>query len=164
MIAINTIAKEAETSGVIREIIIAPQSKIKIADEDGEIKQYSVSSNVKITIGAKNVSIYDLRLGYNVYINTSGDEIVAMEVSEMETAKSFTGKIIYINEDDGLIMMQSVTSTGKELIYLSVTNSTIIYDTSGKTRYFKDLEEGESIVSIAVQQGGEYIATSIMIQ
>ncbi len=164
MIAINTIAKEAETSGVIREIIIAPQSKIKIADEDGEIKQYSVSSNVKITIGAKNVSIYDLRLGYNVYINTSGDEIVTMEVSEMETAKSFTGKIIYINEDDGLIMMQSVTSTGKELIYLSVTNSTIIYDTSGKTRYFKDLEEGESIVSIAVQQGGEYIATSIMIQ
>ena len=164
MIAINTIAKEAETSGVIREIIIAPQSKIKIADEDGEIKQYSVSSNVKITIGAKNVSIYDLRLGYNVYINTSGDEIVTMEVSEMETAKSFTGKIIYINEDDGLIMMQSVTSTVKELIYLSVTNSTIIYDTSGKTRYFKDLEEGESIVSIAVQQGGEYIATSIMIQ
>ena len=164
MIAINTIAKEAETSGVIREIIIAPQSKIKIADEDGEIKQYSVSSNVKITIGAKNVSIYDLRLGYNVYINTSADEIVTMEVSEMETAKSFTGKIIYINEDDGLIMMQSVTSTGKELIYLSVTNSTIIYDTSGKTRYFKDLEEGESIVSIAVQQGGEYIATSIMIQ
>ena len=164
MIAINTIAKEAETSGVIREILIAPQSKIKIADEDGEIKQYSVSNNVKITIGTKNVSIYDLRLGYNVYINTSGDEIVTMEVSEMETAKSFTGKIIYINEDDGLIMMQSVTSTGKELIYLSVTNSTIIYDTSGKTRYFKDLEEGESIVSIAVQQGGEYIATSIMIQ
>ena len=164
MIAINTIAKEAETSGVIREILIAPQSKIKIADEDGEIKQYSVSNNVKITIGTKNVSIYDLRLGYNVYINTSGDEIVTMEVSEMETAKSFTGKIIYINEDDGLIMMQSVTSTGKELIYLSVTNSTIIYDTSGKTRDFEDLEEGESIVSIAVQQGGEYIATSIMIQ
>ena len=62
-------------------------------------------------------------------------------------------------------MMQSVTGTGKtELIYLSVTNSTIIYDTSGKTKYFKDLEEGENIVSIAVQKGGEYVATSIMIQ
>ena len=72
-----------------------------------------------------------MRLGYNVYINTSGDEIVAMEVSEMETAKSFTGKIIYINEDDGLIMLHSFTSTGKELIYLSVTNSTILFDTSG---------------------------------
>ena len=69
MIAINTIAKEAETSGVIREILIAPQSKIKIADEDGEIKQYSVSNNVKITIGTKNVWIYDLRLDI-MFINT----------------------------------------------------------------------------------------------
>ena len=165
MIAINTIAKEAEISGVIKEILIAPQSKIKITDEDGAVKQYSVSSNVKITIGTKNVSIYDLRLGYNAYINTSGDEIVTMEVSQLDTAKSFTGKILFINEDDRLIMMQGVTSTGKtELIYLSVTNRTIIYDTSGNTKYFKDFEEGESIVSIAVQKGGEYEATSIMIQ
>ena len=165
MIAINTIAKEAEMSGVIREILIAPQSKIKIADEDGAIKQYSVSNNVKITIGSKNVSIYDLRLGYNVSVNTSGDEIVTMEVSEMETAKSFTGKIKFINEDDRLIMMQSVTSTGKtEIIYLSITNNTKIYDTSGSTKYFKDLEEGENILSIAVQQSGEYMAVSIMIQ
>lgn len=165
MIAINTIAKEAEISGVIKEILIAPQSKIKIADEDGAVKQYSVSSNVKITIGTKNVSIYDLRLGYNAYINTSGDEIVTMEVSQLDTAKSFTGKILFINEDDRLIMMQGLTSTGKtELIYLSVTNRTIIYDTSGNTKYFKDFEEGESIVSIAVQKGGEYEATSIMIQ
>ncbi len=165
MIAINTIAKEAEMSGVIREILIGSQSKIKIADEDGAIEQYSVSNNVKITIGSKNVSIYDLRLGYNVFVNTSGDEIVTMEVSEMETAKSFTGKIIFINEDDGLIMMQNVTSTGKtELIYLSITNNTKIFDTSGSTKYFKDLDEGESILSIAVQQSGEYVAVSIMIQ
>ena len=165
MIAINTVAKEAEASGVIKEISIGAQSKIKIADEDGAIKQYSVSSNVKITVGTKNVSIYDLRIGYTAHINTSGDEIVSMEVSELDTAKSFTGKIIFINEDDRLIMMQSVTGTGKtELIYLSVTNRTIIYDTSGNTKYFKDFEEGESIVSIAVQKGGEYEATSIMVQ
>lgn len=91
---------------------------------------------LKITIGT-NVSIYDLRLGYNAYINTSGDEIVSMEVSELDTAKSFIGKIIFINEDDRLIMMQSITGTGKtELIYLTVANRTIIYDTSGETKYF----------------------------
>ncbi len=165
MIAINTIAKEAEMSGVIKEILIAPQIKIKIADENGAVKQYSVSNNVAITIGNKNVTIYDLRLGYPVKANTSGDEIVTMEVSQIETAKSFSGKIIFINEDDKLIMMQNVTATGKtELIYLLVGNNTIIYDTSGKTKYFKDLFEGENIVCIAVQQGGEYVATSIMIQ
>ena len=166
MIAINTIAKEAELSGVIKEILIAPQIKIKIADEDGAIKQYIVSNNAMISVGNRNVSIYDLRLGNNVKINTSGDEIVTMEVSQIDTAKSFSGKIIFINEGDKLIMMQnSITSTGKtELIYLFVGNNTIIYDTAGKTKYFDDLIEGENIVCIAVQQGGEYVATSIMIQ
>ena len=165
MIAINTVAKEAELSGVIREILIAPQSKIKIADEDGNVTQYSVSNNVIITIGNRNVSIYDLRLGYNVNVNTSGDEIVTMEVSEIETAKSFSGKIIFINEKDRLIMMQNVTSNGKtELIHLRITNNTKIFDTSGATKYFKDLKEGENILSFAVPQGGEYVAASIMIQ
>ena len=59
-------------------------------------------------------------------------------------------------------MMQSVTSM--EELFTCQLPMHIIYDTSGKTRDFEDLEEGESIVSIAVQQGGEYIATSIMIQ
>ena len=165
MIAINTIAKEAEMSGVIKEILIAPQSKIKIADEDGEITQYSVSNNVKITVGSKNVSIYELRLGYKVNINTSGDEIVTMEVSQIETAKNFDGKILFINKDDRLIMMQNTTPSGKtELIYLTVTNNTRIFDITGTTKYFKDLKEGENILSTAVQQGAENIAVSIMIQ
>lgn len=165
MIAINTIAKEAEMSGVIKEILIAPQIKIKIADEDGAVKQYSVSNNAIITIGTKNVTIYDLRLGYNVKVNTSGDEIVTMEASQIDTAKSYTGKIVYINADDKIIMMQNVTGSGKtELIYLTVTNDTVILDTSGITKYFKDLKEGESILSIAVSQGGENVVRTIMIQ
>ena len=165
MIAINTIAKEAEMSGIIKEILIAPQVKIKVADEDGDVTQYSVSNNVIITVGNKNVSIYDLRLGYNVKVNTAGDEIVTMEVSQIETAKSFTGKIVFINVDDKLIMMQNNTATGKtELIYLLVTNNTKIFDTSGTTKYFKDLTEGENILSFAVPQGGENVAASIMIQ
>lgn len=165
MIAINTIAKEAEMSGVIKEILIAPQIKIKIADEDERVKEYTVNNNVKISVGSKNVSIYDLRLGYKVFVNTSGDEIVTMDVSEIETAKSLSGKIIFINEEDKLIMMQNTTASGKtELTYLLITTRTKIYDTSGTTKYFKDLKEGEDIMSFAVPQGGEYVATSIMIQ
>ncbi len=145
--------------------LIAPEIKVKIADEDGDIEQYSVSNNVIISVGNKNVSIYDLRLGYNVKVNTSGDKIVTMEVSQIETAKSFSGKIIFINQDDKLIMMQNITSTGKsELIYLTITNNTKIFDTAGSTKYFKDLKEGESILSFAVSQGGENVAASIMIQ
>jgi hypothetical protein len=165
MIAINTIAKEAELSGTIKEILIGDDNKIKIADEDGATTQYAVSSNVIITIGSSNATIYDLRVGYNVSVNTSGNEIVTIEASQLQTAKSFSGKIIYINEDDKIIMMQNIKDNGqKELIYLTFTSNTKIFDTTGATKYFKDLEEGENILSTAISQSGEYVAASIMIQ
>ncbi len=165
MIGINTIAKEAEMSGTIKEILIGSENKIKIANEDGDVNQYTVSSNVVISIGSKNATIYDLRLGYNVSVNTSGDEIVTMEASELQTAKNFTGKIIFINLDDKLLMMQNMKDNGqKELIYLRITNNTKIFNTSGGTKYIKDLTEGETILSTAIFQGGEYVAASIMIQ
>ncbi len=165
MIKINTTAKEAEMSGTIKEIIIGPVNKIKIADKDGDVEQYSVSSNVVVTIGNKNASINDLRVGYNVEINTSGDEIVTIEASEIQTAMNFAGKVIFINKDDKLIMMQSVNGSGQtELVYLKITNSTKIFNISGETKYLKDMKEGQSILSTAISQGGEYVAVSIMIQ
>lgn len=165
MIAINTIAKEAEMSGTIKEILIGDSNKIKIADEDGATTQYAVSSNVIITIGSSNATIYDLRIGYNVSVNTSGNEIVTIEASQLQTAKSFSGKVIYINLDDKIIMMQNIKDNGqKELIYLTVTGNTKIFDTTGATKYLKDLEEGENILSTAISQSGEYVAASIMIQ
>jgi len=165
MIGINTIAAEAEMNGTIKEILIGTINKLKISDEDGNVKQYTVSNNVIINIGSSNATIYDLRLGYNVSVNTSGDEIVTMEASQLQTAKNFTGKIIFINLDDKLIMMQNVKENGQtELVYLTVTSNTKIFNTSGETKYFKDLTEGESILSTAISQGGEYVAASIMIQ
>lgn len=165
MIKINTVAKEAEMSGTIKEIIIGPVNKIKISDKDGDVEQYSVSSNVVVTIGNKNASINDLRVGYNVEVNTSGDEIVTIEASELQTAMNFAGKIIFLNKDDKLIMMQNVNSSGQtELVYLRVTNNTKIFNISGETKYLKDMTEGQSILSTAISQGGEYVAVSIMIQ
>lgn len=165
MIAINTIAAEAEMSGTIKEILIGTENKIKIADSSGTVTQYPVSSNVIITIGSSTATIYDLRIGYNVSVNTSGSEIVTIETSQLQTAKSFSGKVIYVNSDDKVIMMQNVKDNGQtELIYLNVTSSTKIFDTTGATKYFKDIKEGESILSTAISQGGVYVAASIMIQ
>lgn len=165
MIRINTTAKEAESNGTIKEILIGSVIKLKIADKDGDIEQYSVSNNASIIIGDKNASVYDLRLGYKVNINTFGEEIVSIEASELQTALNFTGKVLYLNVDDKVIMMQNVNSGGKtELIYLKVTNNTKIFNTSGSNKYIKDIVEGESILATAISQGGEYVAVSIMIQ
>jgi len=165
MIKINTVAKEAEMSGTINEILIGPINKIKIADKNGEVKQYNISSNAVVIIGNKNASINDLRVGYNVNINTSGDEIVTIESSEIQAAINFTGKVIFINKDDKILMMQSTNRSGQsELVYLKITNSTKIFNISGDTKYIKDIEEGQSVLSTAISQGGEYVAVSIMIQ
>lgn len=165
LIKINTKAADAEISGTIKEILIAPQCKIKIADTNGSLKEYTVSNNVKINIGSKNSSIYDLRLGYQVAVNTSGDQIVTIEAAEIQTAKNFSGKIILVNQEDKLLMMQNIKDNGQtELIYLRITNSTKIFNTTGATKYLKDIIEGNNIISTAISQGGEYVAVSIMIQ
>ena len=165
LIQINTNAAEAELSGTIKEILVGPQSKMKIADSDGNVNEYLVSSNVKINIGTKNSTIYDLRVGYHVDVNTSGDQIVTIEAEEIQTAKSFSGKVVFVNEKDKLLMMQNIDSNGKtELVYLRILNSTKIFNTAGNTKYLKDITEGVNIISTAISQGGEYVAVSIMIQ
>ncbi len=164
MIKINTVAKEAEMSGTVKEIIIGGTNKIKIADKNGDVEQYTVSNSVVVTIGSKNASINDLRVGYNVNINTSGGEIVTIEASELQTVINFSGKAIFINKDDKIIMMQNLNSSGQtELIYLKVTNNTRIINITGDTRYLKDITEGQYISSTAVSQNGEYVAVSIII-
>lgn len=165
MIAIDTVAKEAEINGTIKEILIGTVNKIKISDKDGNVEQYSVSNNVVVTIGSKNASINDLRVGYNINVNTSGDEIVTIEASEIQAAINFSGKVLVINATDKIIMMQNVKSNGQtELIYLKVTNNTKMFNMAGETKYLNDLEEGKSILSTAISQSGDYIALSIFIQ
>lgn len=165
MVKISTTAKEAEMSGIIKEIIIGPVNKIKVEDKNGDTEQYDVNSNAVITIGNKNALISDLRVGFNVNINTSGGEIVSIDASELSTVINFTGKVVFINKDEKLIKMQNTGSgTGNSIVDLKVTNSTKIMNLSGETRYFKDIAEGQSIYSTAVSQGLEYVAVIIMIQ
>ncbi len=165
MIKISATAKEAEMSGIIKEIIIGSVNKIKIEDRNGDTEQYDVSSNTVITIGNKNASINDLRVGFNVNINTSGDEIVTIDASELSTVINFTGKVVLINKDDKIIKMQNTSNgAGNSIVDLKITNSTKIINLSGETRYFKDITEGQSIYSTAISQGLEYVAVIIMIQ
>jgi hypothetical protein len=164
MTSINTIAKEAELTGTIKEILIGSTNKIKLALENGETKQYVVSSNAIISIGSTKASIYDLRIGYNVNVNTSGDEIVSIETSKLDTAVSFSGKVIYLNLDEKLIMMQNVTNGQTEIVNVRTTSNTKVFNTLGNAKALKDIVEGESIMCMAISQGGEYVAVSIMIK
>jgi hypothetical protein len=165
MVELNIVAKEAEISGVIKEILIGPYNKIKVEDIDGNIKEYLVSSNVNIKIGDNVSTIYDLRIGYKVNINTFGDEIVTLQAEKTQTVNNLNGKIIYVNLNENLIMMQNIKSNGQnELIYLTVTNATKIFNTAGETKYMKDITEGKNIICTALLQDGDNVAVSILIQ
>lgn len=165
MIKLNTEAAEAELSGTIKEIVIGTKNKIKISVTGGDEEEYVLSSNVKINLGDKNGTINDLRVGYYISVNTSGNEIVTIEAEEIQTAKNFSGKVIYINTDDKLIMLQNTREDGQtEMIYIRITNSTNIINMEGKTKYFKDIAEGSRIMGYATYQVGEYVAVSLIIQ
>lgn len=161
---INTKAKEADLSGTIREILIsAEQNKIKVDDSHGKSAQYNVSRNVKIIIGNKNATIYDLRLGYYVDINISGDEIVTLETSEIQSANNFSGRVMLVDKDNKLLGVQTNEAGQTQFIYLKVTNNTKIFDTEGSTKYLRDIEEGSNVICTAISENGEYVAVSILL-
>lgn len=165
MIKIVTTSEEAEIKGIIKEITIGPVNKIEVEDSDGNTKQYNVNSSAVITIGDKNASINDLRVGFNVNMNTSGDEIVSIEVSEIQSVINFMGRVILINEDEKFIKIYNTDkNSGSSVVDLEVTKNTKIFNLSGRTMRFDDIEDGQNIVVSAVTQGLEYIAVSIILQ
>ena len=137
----------------------------EVIDSDGNTRQYKVNSSAIITIGDKNASINDLRVGFNVNMNASGDEIVSIEVSEIQSVINFTGRVILINEDEKFIKIHNTDkNSGSSVVDLEVTKNTKIFNLSGRTMRFDDIEEGQNIVVSAVTQGLEYTAVSIILQ
>jgi len=165
MTKLNIIAKEAIQSGIIKAITIAPQSKIKIEDNSGNIKEYFVGKSAKIYVDGNMGTVYDLRLGYKADISTLDYEIVTLDAENFETVINISGKSIYINSDEKVLMMQNIKPNGiTEPVYLKITNSTKIFNTNGETKYINDILEGKNLICTAVLQNGENIAVSILIQ
>lgn len=163
--AIDATAVEAETTGVVKEITIGTKSKLKIQDNDGLTKEYVLNNNAKISVLNQTATIYDLRVGYNVSIIFDGNEIVSIEAVETETSQQIIGKVVYVNVDKKIIMLQITNENNEnEIVYVNLNYKTIIMTLAAQTKKITDLKMGDNIISVGSYSGGTFNAVSIIIK
>ncbi len=163
--AIDATATAAEATAIIKEITIGNTSSIKLQDKDGEIKDYKLSNTAKISVLNTTCTIYDLRVGYKVSVSFDGSEIISIDVAEKETSQEIVGKIVYVNVDKKLIMLQVVNDANEnETMFISLDSKTTIMNLLGQTKRITDLKTGDSVISVGTYSGGTFNAVSVIIK
>ncbi len=161
----KSVATAADSIAVIKEITIGTSNRIKLEDSKGEVKDYKISSTAKISVLNLTSTIYDLRVGYKVSVSFDGTEIVSIEAAETETSQKIFGKVVYVNNDKKLIMLQIKNNSNEnEIVYLSLDPKSVIMTLSGQIKRVSDLVQGTSIICVGSYSGGTFNAVSVIIE
>lgn len=151
--------------GVVKEITIGDINKIKLMDNDGEIKEYTVAKDANVNVLNQAASIYDLRLGYKVDVSFNGEIISSITAKETESSQEITGKIVYVNADKNLLMLQVIDDkNNKEIIYSYLNNDTTLMNLKGTRLYLKNLDMGENVLCVGAYSGGTFNAVSVIVK
>lgn len=161
----KSVATPADSIAVIKEITIGTSNRIKLEDSKGEVKDYKISSTAKISVLNLTSTIYDLRVGYKVSVSFDGTEIVSIEADETETSQKIFGKVVYVNNDKKLIMLQVKNSSNEnEIVYLSLDTKSVIMTLSGQIKRVSDLTPDTSVICVGSYSGGTFNAVSVIIE
>ncbi|HBB28416.1 MAG TPA: hypothetical protein DC000_04050, partial [Clostridiales bacterium] len=161
----KSVATPADSIAVIKEIIIGSSNKIKLEDSNGETKEYKLSNTAKISVLNATSTIYDLRVGYKVSVSFDGAEIISIEADETETSQKIFGKVVYVNNDKKLIMLQVKNNSNEnEIVYLSLDAKSVIMTLSGQIKRVSDLVPNTNVICVGSYSGGTFNAVSVIIE
>lgn len=161
----KSVATPADSIAVIKEIVIGSSNKIKLEDSNGDIKEYKLSNTAKISVLNATATIYDLRVGYKVSVSFDGTEIISIEAAETETSQKIFGKVVYVNNDKKLIMLQVKNNSNEnENVYLSLDSKSVIMTLSGQIKRVTDLTPNTNVICVGSYSGGTFNAVSVIIE
>ena len=143
--------------GAISSVNIADVSSLKVK-VNNEIKEFDVLPTVKITLGGKEASLYDLRVGDLVKITVESGAVLSISATTaVMSSNPVTGVIEVVNASKGFIKVDG------ETIFCKDTSTTFI-TAGGMTKMMKDLQEGMSVSIRGSLQNGAYIASLVIIE
>ncbi|MBQ3038876.1 MAG: S-layer homology domain-containing protein [Clostridia bacterium] len=143
--------------GAISSVSIADVSSLKVK-VNNEIKEFDVLPTVKITLGGKEASLYDLRVGDLVKITVESGAVLSISATTaVMSSNPVTGVIEVVNASKGFIKVDG------ETIFCKDTSTTFI-TAGGMTKMMKDLQEGMSVSIRGSLQNGAYIASLVIIE
>ncbi len=111
----------SKLSGRVNKVIFDPAYMLSIEDNEGNIKDYLVASNVTVTKNGKTSSARDILEGDSVTLNLSYDRITTINATSKTTNKSGIIKEVIISATPRILV-----SVGGEEISYAVTNTAAI--------------------------------------
>lgn len=132
-------AKDSKISGRVNKVILEPVYMLSIEDNDGNINDYLVSSNVSIRKNNASVSAREILEGDSVSITLAYDRISSVVATSKTTSKSGVIKEVVISATPRI----TISVDGTEISY-SVTNDASI-TVGGIASSFYDLRVGMSV-------------------
>lgn len=152
----------APVSGVISAINLSEDVTITIGDTS-----YLVLPTARITIDSKTATVYDLRVGQNVYIEFASGSAVLVQASDdvlPSDPNSLTcdGTIESVNYTAGTISIYLSASGDLRKIYLDEDAGIIDHET-GLMLDIEDLEEDMRISALGSLSDGQFYASRIIV-
>ena len=162
--AVVAIGVEKKISGQIEEITISKSNSSITINSGNNSTQYSVSRDVAITLDGAAATLYDLRIGYEVELETSSTTVKSVKVKSVAAPLQITGQITLVNTTYNMIVV-SYTDTNGNLAEKNVflKSAKILDSNDGKIKTIKNLSIGQNITAAGAENIGVFEATSVMI-
>ena len=130
--------KENTFSGRVDEVILEPVYKLRIEANGGEVDEYLLNSEVKVTRNGKTVSVREVLAGDTVSVTTSYGIIKSLVATSRSSAKTGIIKEVIISNTPKL----TLTYDGVDTTYYVTTDAEITL--SGVKSTFYDLRVGQA--------------------
>lgn len=163
--SVVAIGTEKTVSGIIDEITISKSTSYITVNTGSQSIKYALSRDIKINLDGRNATVYDLRLGAQVELETSSSTITELTVKSAIVNAQVTGTITLVNSTYGMIVVSTTDASGdvtEEQIFVKST-AKILDANDGKVKAVRDLKEGQKIMAAVTENTGILEAASIMI-
>lgn len=163
--AVTAIGVEKKITGQIEEITISKTNSSLSINNGTTTTAYSVSRDVSITLDGAAATLYDLRIGYTVELETSSSTITAVKVKSVASPLQITGQITLVNTAYDMIRVSYADTNGNmtEATVFVKSTAKILDSNDGKIKTIKNLEIGQNVTVAGSENVGVFEATSIMI-
>ncbi len=157
-------AAKKEVTGIIQQIVIGKVNRITVLTDDAGEKEYTLTSSATIEVdNDDDMEIYDLRVGYEVDLTTTGSVVTAVDASESNTSSQLSGIISEIYKDINVITLKQMVDGAVKYTSVTYDNDTKVRTADGDTRKVTVLDEEDTVFIYGIYKDTFFLAEKIIV-
>jgi len=162
---ISATSREQKKSGIIKEVIISAEPRITVTSGNVDTT-YAIKSDAKITIGDKEGSFYDFRVGAAIEFVLESDTVTSVKSTVSSEIFTIEGIVDSVNASYNALNIRYLDSaTGTEVVrtIFVKSNASIVDFVTQRDKKIKDIQVGNKLTLTVSDKNGSYEAGTVTI-